>query len=156
MELFEAVADALRGMVPPELGEPRCTWHRYGVKVWFGPEKATRLHYEAQVVGPRHVPEAEVLALEVGFHAEEPKPDVNDAVLAHLLGAERRWRRTLGTAPVAGEFLGRDTWARVSEVWLDPDLSDEELGVEVAARLVDYVEAIEPEIRSWSVDTRRG
>jgi hypothetical protein len=148
VELFEVVADALRGMVPPELGEPRCSWHRYGVKVWFGPEKATRLHYEAQVVGTRHVPEATVLALEVGFHAEEPKPDVNDAVLAHLVTHQARWREALGTAPVAGEFLGRDTWARVSEVWLDPDLSDEDLGVEVAARLTDYIEALEPLVRS--------
>ena len=142
------VADALRGMVPPELGEPRCSWHRYGVKVWFGPEKATREHYEAQVVGRRHVPEAEVLALEVGFHAENPKPDDNDAVLAALVEVERRWRKELGTAPVAGEFLGRDTWVRLSETWLDPDLSDEEMGVEVAARLTDYVVALEPILRS--------
>jgi hypothetical protein len=102
------------------------------------------------VVGRKHVPEAEVLALEVGFHAEEPKPAANDAVLAHLLAAETRWREELGKAPVAGEFLGRDTWARVSEVWLDPDLSDEDLGLEVAARLTDYVEALEPLVRSWS------
>lgn len=148
MELFEEVADALRSMVPPELGPPRCRWHRYGVKVWFGPETPTRLHYEAQVVGPRHVPEAEVLALEVGFHAEERKPDDNDAVLAHLTSVERRWRKTLGPAPVAGEFLGRDTWARLSETWLDPDLSDDELGLEVAARLTDYIEALEPILRS--------
>ncbi len=148
MELFEAVADALRAMVPPELGEPRCTWHRYGVKAWFGPEKPTRLHYEAQVVGRRHVPEAEVLALEVGFHAEEPKPADNDAVLAHLLSVEPRWRKALGRAPVAGEFLGRDTWSRLSETWLDPDLSDDEIGIEVAARLVDYIEALEPVLRS--------
>lgn len=144
------VADALRGMVPPELGEPRSSWHRYGVKVWFGTEKPTRLHYEAQVVGKRHVPEAEVLALEVGFHAEEPKPDVNDAVLAHLVAHERSWRKTLGTSAVAGEFLGRDTWARLSETWLDPDLSDEGMGLEVAARLVDYIEVVEPLVRSWS------
>lgn len=148
--MFEVVADALRGMVPPDLGEPRCSWHRYGVKVWFGPEKATRIHYEAQVVGRKHVPEAEILALEVGFHAEERKPDDNDALLAHLQAAESRWRKQLGKAPVAGEFLGNDGWARVSEVWLDPDLSDEELGVEVAARLTDYIEALEPIVRTWT------
>jgi hypothetical protein len=148
VELFEVVADALRGMVPPELGEPRCTWHRYGVKVWFGPEKPTRQHYEAQVVGRKHVPEAEVLALEVGFHAENPKPEDNDAVLAALGRVEPRWREELGEAPVAGEFLGRDTWARLSETWLDPDLSDEEMGLEVAARLTDYVVALEPILRA--------
>lgn len=147
------VADALRGMVPPELGEARCSWHRYGVKVWFGPERATRLHYEAQVVGPRHVPEAEVLALEVGFHAEERDPRRNEAVLAHLVGGERGWRKALGPAPVAGGFLGHDGWARVSEVWLDPDLSDEDLGVELAARLTDYVEALEPSVRSWTASS---
>lgn len=148
MELFEEVADALRAMVSAELGELRCSWHRYGVKVWFGPEKPTRLHYEAQVVGPKHVPEAEVLALEVGFHAEQPKPADNDAVLAGLLAVERRWRKALGPEPVAGEFLGRDTWARLSETWLDPDLSDDELGLEVAARLTDYVTTLEPLLRT--------
>ena len=147
------VADALRGMVPPELGEPRCSWHRYGVKVWFGPAKATRLHYEAQVVGRRHVPEAEVLALEVGFHAEERDPAANEAVLAHLAGVEATWREVLGPAPVGGDFLGRDGWARVSETWLDPDLSDDDLGVELAARLTDYIEALEPFLRRWTASS---
>jgi len=39
-------------------------------QVWFGPVKATREHYEAQVIGAKHVPEATVLAIEVGFHAD--------------------------------------------------------------------------------------
>lgn len=145
MELFEVVGDALRGMVPAELGPVHHRWHRYGVKVWFGSEAPTREHYEAQVVGPRLVPGARVLAVEVGFHAENRDPAQNEAALALLLGAERAWRRELGDAPVAGPFLGRrDDWCRVSETWPDPDLDDQELGVELAARLTDYVCVLEP------------
>jgi hypothetical protein len=145
VELFEVVADAVGGMVPAELGPVHHRWHRYGVKVWFGPETPTREHYEAQVVGAKLVDEAEVLAVEIGFHAENPKPAENTAALAVLLAAERTWRRELGDAPVAGAFLGtRDDWCRVSETWADPDLSDQELGVELAARLTDYVVALEP------------
>lgn len=140
------VADALRGMVPPELGPVHDSWHRHGVKVWFGAaDKPDREHYEAQVINARDVPDAEVLAIEVGFHAEHRKPDDNAAALARLLAHERRWREELGPEPVAGPFLGRrDDWCRVSETWADPDLGDEELGVELAARLADYVLALEP------------
>ncbi|HYI60364.1 MAG TPA: hypothetical protein VEW93_01015 [Acidimicrobiales bacterium] len=145
MELFEVVADALRGMVPPHLGPVHHRWHRYGVKVWFGPEAPSREHYEAQVVGARDVPGAQVLAVEVGFHAENRDPAANEAALALLVAAESAWRPELGDAPVAGPFLGRrDDWCRVSETWNDPDLGDEELGLALAARLTDYVEALEP------------
>ncbi|MDZ4824996.1 MAG: hypothetical protein SGJ13_00835 [Actinomycetota bacterium] len=41
--------------------------------------------------------------------------------------------------------MGRaDVWRRVSETWPDPDLSERELGEELAARLLDYVTAIAP------------
>ena len=101
-------------------------------------------HYEAQVVGARDVPGAEVLAIEVGFHSEYPKHADNDAVLAGLLAAEQ-WRSDLGDEAVAGEFLGRaDNWRRISETWPDPDLDDPELGTELAMRLLDYIEALEP------------
>lgn len=154
VELFEVVADALRGMVPPELGPVRTRWHRYGLKVWFGPEKPTREHYEAQVIGPHDVPEAAVLAVEVGFHAENPKPADNDAVLAVLTAAGQRWRSVLGDEPVAGAFLGaRDDWCRLSETWPDPDLDDEELGPALAARLTDYIEALEPIRRASAEDS---
>ena len=44
-----------------------------------------------------------------------------------------------------GGFIGRpDQWRRVSEVWLDPDLADDGLAWEIAARLCDYIVAIEP------------
>ncbi len=143
--LFEEVADALRGLVPSKLGDLRSRSRRYGIKVWFGQAAPPREHYEAQVIGPRHVEGATVLGLEIGFHAEHPRPADNEAVIAHLLAGERRWRRGLGAEAMAGPFFGgADNWRRVSEVWPDPDLSDPDLGFEVAIRLVDYVTALEP------------
>ena len=143
--LFEDVADAVRGLVPRDLGEPRCTSHRYGVKVWFGQDMPAREHYEAQVIGPEHAAGAAVLALEVGFHSEHPKEADNEAVVSRLLRSERRWRRDLGDEAVAGSFLGRAAgWRRLSEVWPDPNLADPEMALEVAARLADYVMSLEP------------
>ena len=142
--LFEEAADALRSLLPPELGEVRCRARRYGLKAWFGGEETSREHYEAQVIGARHVEGASVLALEVGFHAEHPRPADNDAVIEHLVRHQRRWRKVLGEEATAGAFLGGgDRWRRVSETWPDPDLSDPEMGFEVATRLVDYVTALE-------------
>lgn len=141
LHLFEQVADGVHSLVPPELGSWHQRNHRYGIKVWFGDgATAAREHYEAQVVGPKHVPEAKVLALEVGFHAEHPKAPDNQAVLERLVRAETRWRRALGPDAVAGPFLGTDRpWIRLSETWPDPDLGDPDLAFEVAARLTDYL-----------------
>jgi hypothetical protein len=147
-DLFGDVADALLGLLPAELGAPRRRWHRYGIKVWFGPERPSREHYEAQVISARHVSEATVIALEVGFHAEHPKPADNEAVLGALVAEERRWRKALGKDAVAGGFLGRDSWARVSETWPDPDLGEDDLAVELATRLIDYITALEPVLRA--------
>lgn len=144
MELFEEVGEVVRGLVPRELGELRQRSHKYGVKVWFDTEKPTREHYEAQVIGKRYVPDAAVLAIELGFHAENSKVVDNEAVIATLLQRERKWRRTLGQEAVVGEFLGRDTWRRISETWPDPDLGDPELVLELGTRLTDYICAIEP------------
>ena len=146
--LFDEVGEALRSLVPVELGPVRRRSHRYGVKAWFGGEKPTRVHYEAQVVGARHVPGAQVLAIEVGFHAEHPRLEDNDAALARLVAGEAAWRRSLGPEVVLGPFLGRgDDWRRASETWLDPDLGDPELPMELSTRLVDYVTAFEPLLR---------
>ena len=144
--LFEHVSDALRGVSPADLGELHCTHHRYGIKVWLGPAaKAPREHYEAQVVGPQYVPEAATLAIEVGFHSEHPQAADNEAVVAALVGSERSWRKQLGGEVVVGTFLGRaEHWRRISEVWPDPDMSDPELVFELAARLTDYLTALEP------------
>lgn len=149
IHLFDAVAVNLRALVPAELGEVQVKAHRYGIKVWFGPATPTREHYEAQVVGPRHVPEASTLALEIGFHAEHPKPADNEATMARLTAREKTWRKAIGKEAFAGPFLGsRDDWRRVSETWTDPDLGEEDLAFEVAARLTDYISALEPILRS--------
>ncbi|HEV3226657.1 MAG TPA: hypothetical protein VGZ52_07475, partial [Acidimicrobiales bacterium] len=143
--LFDEVGEAVRGLMLPKLGVVRFRAHRYGVKLWFDDETAPREHYEAQVVGPKHVPDAKVLALEVGFHAEHPKVADNDATLARLTQKERTWRKVVGTDAVAGGFLGRaDQWRRVSETWADPDLGDDDLVMEIALRLTDYMTALEP------------
>ncbi len=145
LSLFDEVGEALRGLLPAALGPVRVRHHRYGIKAWFGPARPTREHYEAQVVGARHVPGARALALEVGFHAEHPDPTANEATLAVLLGEERRWRRVLGAAAVAGPFLDDQRgWQRLSETWADPDLGDPELPMELAVRLTDYITALEP------------
>ena len=142
--LFDEVAYLLRGMAPPDLGEFRERHHRYGIKVWFGPAKPPREHYEAQVVGKKYVKGAKILALEVGFHAEHSDEKANEAALEKLASAEKKWRRELGKEPEVGVFLGADVWRRISETWIDPDLGEPDLAFEIAARLTDYVTALEP------------
>jgi hypothetical protein len=144
--VFDEAAQALRGLLPADLGPVQCRAHRYGLKVWRGePGKATRQHYEAQVVGARHVPEATVLAIEVGFHSELPDPAENQRTLAALVQVESKWRKALGPEAVAGPFLDdRHGWKRLSETWPDPDLDDPDLGFELAARLTDYITVLEP------------
>jgi hypothetical protein len=147
--LFDEVADAVTSLVPPDLGQVRCRAHRYGIKVWFGADTPSKEHYEAQVMGAEAMDEAEVLVLEIGFHAEHPDEARNQALLDQLLRDERRWRRVLGAEAEAGPFLGRrDDWRRLSELWADPDLSDPAIGLEIAARLTDYVAALEPARRA--------
>lgn len=144
-QLFEEVGDALRGMLPPDLGELRLRVRRYGIKVWFGPTDPPREHYEAQVISPDAVKDAKVVALEIGFHAEHSAANDNTKVIAALLEREGEWRPVVGDAAVVGPFLGRATsWRRVSETWPDPDLGDPELAIELAAQLADYITALEP------------
>jgi hypothetical protein len=134
---FEEVRDAVLGSVAPELGPASSSAHRYGLKVWFAESK--REHYEAQVMKV----DGEVV-LEIGFHTEHPKPADNDAVLARLAVSEPGWRSSLGAGAVMGAFLGRDGWARVSETWPPPRFEDVDEAIEIAARLVDYIHALEP------------
>ena len=143
---FEVAADALATLLPPELGEWHARGHRWGLKLWFGSgDKPAREHYEAQIVNAKFVAEATVIGIEIGFHAEHPKAGDNDAVLDELRPHERKWRKALGGPVEAGPFLGRaDQWRRISETWADPDLGDPDLPLELAGRLVDYVEALEP------------
>ena len=141
LHLFEQVADGLHALVPADVGPWHQRNHRYGIKVWIGDgPRPAREHLEAQVIGPKHVPAAAVLALEVGFHAEHPDPAENEAVLRRLVAAESSWRRDVGPAAEAGAFLGTDRgWTRISETWADPDLGDPDLPFELAARLTDYL-----------------
>lgn len=137
---FEHVLDAFEGFVDDGLGEPRSAWHRRGLKIWFGTSdgRAAREHYEAQLI--RVQGEA---ALEIGFHAEHRSEADNQAAIDRL-GGRPSWRRALGTSAEAGAFLGMEGWRRISEVWEPPDPDDPEAAIEVAARLADYVDAIEP------------
>src|SRR4051794_19449798 len=134
---FDEVRDALSGAIPAQFGRLHSSAHRGGLKVWF--DDATREHYEAQLIRQ----DGEVV-LEIGFHAEHPKAPLNDAALATLTASEKKWRKSLGVEPVAGEFIGRATWRRVSECWAAPELDNIDAAIEVADRLADYIRAFEP------------
>lgn len=144
LSLFEHVADALRGLLPDELGPWGYRAHRRGIKVWFD-DRVSREHYEAQLVPRRLVDGQAGTALEIGFHAEQPSLEDNEAVLARLLAAEEAWRPGLGDEAEAGPFFGRpEDWRRLSEAWIEPDLDEADLVMSVAGRLTDYIEALEP------------
>ena len=139
--LFEHVLDAFEGFVGDDEGTVHARSHRRGLKVWFGTTDgaAAKEHYEAQLI--RVDGDA---ALEIGFHAEYPDPARNDEVLARLTEHEAAWRKGLGAEAECGTFLGMDDWRRISEVWEPPDPDDPEAPIEIAARLADYVQALEP------------
>jgi hypothetical protein len=140
---FEMVRDAFEGFVAGVSGRRNIYVHSRGVKVWFDDD--SREHYESQLI---HV-DGEVL-LEIGFHAEHPKAPQNDEVLRRLLAVEPTWRPELGDDPVAGEFIGRAGWRRISEVWPTPDSDVIDQAIDTAARLADYVIALEPVRRARS------
>jgi hypothetical protein len=146
--LFEQVGEVVRGSAPRRLGELRLQVRRTGVKVWYGDGPPLREHYEAQLISADIVTEARTAALEIGFHAEHPREDDNAAVITALRARERHWRPELGDEAVCGAFLGRGTWRRISETWLDPDLDGADVAFEIGVRLVDYVRALEPHRRA--------
>ena len=141
--LFDEVAEAVRSMTPVELGEVRLRSHRRGIKVWFDTDKAPREHYEAQLLARRHVDGVDGLAIEIGFHAEHHDAERNAGAVAAIARSEPTWRELLGAEAEVAPFYGAENWRRVSEAWLEPDLEDPDLPMEVASRLVDYLEAIE-------------
>jgi hypothetical protein len=134
---FQQVLDAFEGFVADVDGEVHSVAHRRGLKVWY--DAANREHYEAQLIRL----DGDV-ALEIGFHIEYPEPAANDEVLDRLLARESEWTDDLGEDAQSGEFLGSDTWRRISEVWESPDPDDVDAAIEVAARLADYVTVLEP------------
>ncbi len=144
LPLFDQVNDLIQALTPADIGEPQSRAHRRGIKVWFGPAKPGREHYEAQLIARHHVDGVEGMALEIGFHAEHPEATKNDAAITHLAKAEKSWRLQLGDEAQQGVFFGAPNWRRLSEAWLEPDLDDPELAFEVASRLVDYFAALEP------------
>ncbi len=109
--------------------------------MWFGDTepRSAREHYEAQLI--RVAGDA---ALEIGFHAEHRKEADNEATLERLARHRKAWKTALGTDAEEGEFLGMQGWRRISEVWPPPDPDDPESPIEIAARLADYVDTIEP------------
>lgn len=143
-ELFDQVGEVVRGTTPRELGAVRLRVGGSGVKAWFGGAEPEREHYEAQLIGADIATGARVRALEIGFHVEHRSPADNDAVIARLSAREDDWRALLGADAIAGVFLGRDSWRRISETWLDPDLDTGDMAFEIGVRLVDYMRALEP------------
>ena len=131
------VRDAFEGFVAGVGGRRNISVHSRGLKVWFDDD--TREHYESQLIRV----DGEV-QLEIGFHAEYPKAPQNEEVLRRLLAVESKWRPELGDEAVAGEFIGRSGWRRISEVWPPPDSDFIDEAIEAAARLADYVIALEP------------
>lgn len=144
LPLFDEVADLVQSMVPGELGPARTRSHRRGIKLWFDTDKPGREHYEAQLLSRRHVDGSDGTAIEIGFHTEHREAGRNEEVVADLAARESAWRRQLGSEAELAPFFGADNWRRVSEAWIEPDLDDPELAFELAARLVDYVSALEP------------
>jgi hypothetical protein len=140
---FEIVRDAFEGFVAGVDGRRNIYVHNRGLKVWFDDD--SREHYESQLIRV----DGEV-QLEIGFHSEYPKAPQNDEVLRRLLAAESVWRPELGDDAVAGDFIGRSGWRRISEVWPPPDSEVIDEAIEAAARLADYVIALEPARRATS------
>jgi hypothetical protein len=146
---FASLTDALWGFLPKELQGFQAQTGPHNLKVWY---RSAHEHYEVQRISKAVLKAsgepAGAPALEIGFHAEHPKPPDNDAVLDHLTAKERTWRRSLGKEPEAGAFLGRrdiaDRWRRVSELWTDIDLDEDGAAIEAAERLGSYIRAIEP------------
>ncbi len=133
---FQVVRDAFEGFVAGVSGQRNTYVHNRGLKVWFDDD--SREHYESQLIRV----DGEV-QLEIGFHAEHPKASQNDEVLQRLLAVEPVWRPELGEDAVAGDFIGRAGWRRISEVWPIPDSEVIDEAIDAAARLADYVIALE-------------
>lgn len=139
---FADVADALRGFLPRELRAFNAAASGRNVKVWFGADRHE--HYEVQLIAPAAVRASgrpARRALEVGFHLEHPSARANEEALDRV----RRAERAIGGEAESGAFVGRPSpWLRLSELWHDGDLTSPEAAIEAAARLAEYIAAIEP------------
>lgn len=146
--LFDEVEEVVRSMAPDGLGVLQMRSHRRGIKVWFGPAAPVKEHYEAQFIPRRHVDGTDGTVLEIGFHTEHRDESENDETLAALLANKKAWQKELGPEAESGPFLGNSSWRRISDVWFDADPDDPELGFEIASRLVDYLDLLEPILQS--------
>jgi len=144
LPLFDEVADLVQSIAPDDLGVLRTRTHRRGIKLWYDGDRPGREHYEAQLLARRHVDGVDGMAIEVGFHSEHPDAMRNESVIATLAEAEDVWRPQLGAEAELATFYGAENWRRLSECWLEPDLDEPGLALDLAARLVDYVSAVEP------------
>ena len=146
---FEQAGEVARMLLAADMGRVQFRAHRRGVKIWVGDGACPPEHYEAQLLARRHVDGTGGAVLEIGFHSERKKDPENDVVLAALVDAESSWRPSVGEEAEPGRFYGNESWTRVSELWMHPDLEqlfedDDDLGFELGSRLADYVLAIEP------------
>ena len=146
LQLFDEVGEVLRGLLPPELGELRTKHHRYGIKVWFGPAKPTREHYEAQVIGAKHVAEADGAGHRGRLPRRAPRPGGQRAGArappraARSGGARcsgpRRWPASSSTTATGGSACRRPGPTPTSAIPISP--------IELATRLTDYITTLEP------------
>lgn len=139
-QFFEQVADALEGLLPPDLGPWSTRVTSANLKIWFGDDKQE--HYEAQFLRDGH--------FEIGFHSEHRAAERNEAVLSRLVHPRSAWQMVLGDQPTAGHFVGADDspWRRLSEVDRAPQTLDVDAALEIAHRLVTYATALEPHRRA--------
>ena len=143
-DLFALVAEVARSLADDGLGTFHSRSHKYGAKVWFDADRPSPSHFEAQVMARRHIDGEGGIAVEIGWHGEARSESENEGLLQALLDSEHRWRKPLGDEAQADRYFNATKWRRLSEAWLDPDLSIEGVDLEIGTRLADYVNAIQP------------
>lgn len=141
---FDQMDDELRGLLGPALRGYASERNGRLLKLWYGDP---RLHFEAQLVGPRWSPTSGP-AVEVGLHLEHPDTAVNEDLLAGLLRRAGEWRPGLPEAGTGAALGPRGSqWRRVSEFLAEVGPDDPELASEAAERLAVYVRLLWPLLR---------
>ncbi len=129
---FLALTEALAAPPPPPAATTRIAFGF--VQVIF---EDPRVHYECWA-------QRRTAALEVGLHFEGPREFSYawlTAIAAHLPAVHA----ALGPEPAPEAWTER--WARLHERWDAPDLTDD-LAARAAARLVAYVDTLQPLVES--------
>lgn len=146
-DLFALIAEVTRSLSNDGLGDMHSRAHKYGTKVWFDAERPPPSHFEAQVMGRRDIDGETGIAVEIGWHGEARSEQDNERTLQALMDRERQWRKPLGIEAEPGEFFNATRWRRLSETWLEPDLSVQGVDLEIGSRLADYVNALQPVLK---------